>query len=72
MMWMGYQGYAYIITPSGLEEKAKVTVWFLKRKLEEHEEIQATIEQVKEDVADTGRLPRNTEWAYLSKNTDFP
>ncbi len=43
-------GYAYILTPSGLEEKANVTSRFLKRKLQEHEELTQEIEQLRKEV----------------------
>jgi EPS-associated MarR family transcriptional regulator len=32
-------GYAYLLTPSGIEEKSRLTFSFLKRKLIEYEEI---------------------------------
>ncbi len=44
------KAYAYILTPKGLEEKAKVTIGFLKRKMQEYEEIQEEIERLKEEV----------------------
>src|SRR5665647_1889486 len=31
------KGYAYLLTPKGIEEKAKITVQFLKIKIAEHE-----------------------------------
>ena len=31
------KGYAYLLTPRGIEEKAKITVQFLKIKIAEHE-----------------------------------
>ena len=43
-------GYAYILTPSGLEEKANVTVRFLKRKLEEHQAVKKEIEQLRSEI----------------------
>ncbi len=36
-------GYFYLLTPSGAEEKARVTVRFLKRKMQEYEEIKQQI-----------------------------
>jgi EPS-associated MarR family transcriptional regulator len=39
--------YAYVLTPQGIEEKAKVTSRFLLRKLEEHVEIEAEIVQIR-------------------------
>lgn len=38
--------YAYYLTPLGIEEKATVTVRFLKRKIKEHEEVQRVIEEL--------------------------
>ena len=55
------RAYAYYLTPQGIEGKARVTVNFLKRKLQEHKEIQVTIEQLKEDVAQTGRLAQKSD-----------
>jgi len=43
-------GYAYILTPSGVEEKANVTSQFLKQKLQEHEELTQEIEQLRKEV----------------------
>lgn len=42
--------YTYYLTPRGIEEKARVTLAFLKRKLKEHEELQAEIEQIRNEV----------------------
>ena len=53
--------YAYYLTPQGIEEKATVTVRFLKRKLEEHEEIQRTIEELRSEVSETGQLARRSK-----------
>lgn len=44
-------GYAYILTPSGVEEKLNVTMRFLKHKLEEHEQIQRDIDELREEVS---------------------
>ena len=38
--------YTYMLTPEGLEEKAKITLAFLKRKLSEYEEIKRQIEEI--------------------------
>jgi len=46
------KAYAYILTPEGLEEKALVTIRFLKRKIREYEEIQKEIEKLKKEVKD--------------------
>lgn len=39
--------YLYKLTPQGIEEKAKVTVRFLKAKMQEYEQLQAQIEQIR-------------------------
>ena len=39
--------YMYYLTPSGFEEKARVTYRFLKRKMQEYEEIKQEIERLK-------------------------
>lgn len=44
------QAYAYFLTPQGIEDKARVTVRFLKHKLAEHHELQAQIEQLRQEV----------------------
>ncbi|NRP15036.1 MarR family EPS-associated transcriptional regulator [Marinobacterium sp. xm-a-152] len=45
-------GYAYILTPEGVSEKAKITVRFLKRKMAEYELLQQEIEQLKFEVGE--------------------
>lgn len=45
-------GYAYILTPEGVSEKAKITVRFLKRKMAEYELLQQEIEQLKSEVGE--------------------
>lgn len=42
--------YAYILTPAGLEEKARITLGFLKRKEAEFEALQHEIEVLKGDL----------------------
>lgn len=42
--------YAYILTPTGIREKAAVTQRFLKRKLAEHEQLQQEIEELKREA----------------------
>ena len=44
--------YAYFLTPKGIEDKAGTTVRFLKRKLAEHEELTAEIEELRRAVKD--------------------
>ena len=44
--------YVYMLTPTGLEEKASVTYRFLKRKLQEYEEIKDELERLKAETAE--------------------
>ena len=43
-------GYAYLLTPSGIEEKSRLTVSFLKRKLIEYELLKKEIAQLELDA----------------------
>ena len=42
--------YAYLLTPHGIEEKARMTVAFLKYKTQEYERLRAEIEDLKHEV----------------------
>ena len=42
-------GYVYILTPTGLAEKAAITHRFLQRKMEEYEALKAEIQVLKEE-----------------------
>ncbi len=42
--------YLYFLTPLGIEEKAKTTYRFLKRKIEEYERLEIEIQQLKKEV----------------------
>ena len=54
-------GYAYLLTPPGISEKAILTGSFLKRKLQEYEAIKAEIKALKLDIETDHYLkPRNT------------
>ena len=37
--------YAYVLTPRGISEKTKLTLAFMKRKIEEYEELRKEIEK---------------------------
>jgi EPS-associated MarR family transcriptional regulator len=43
--------YMYLLTPSGIEEKASITMRFLKRKVEEHDALLKEIEVLRQDIA---------------------
>jgi len=45
------RAYLYHLTPRGIEDKAKVTARFLKRKLEEYEALKREVEQLQREAA---------------------
>ena len=45
--------YAYVFTPKGLREKAKITGRFLKRKVREYETLKDEIEQLRHEVSES-------------------
>ena len=48
--------YAYLLTPGGIEEKARMTVYFLKYKVQEYERLRAEIEELQREAAQKGLL----------------
>jgi MarR family transcriptional regulator, temperature-dependent positive regulator of motility len=48
--------YAYLLTPAGLEEKSRITLAFLRRKVAEYETLEREIEQLRGDLK-AGRIP---------------
>lgn len=46
--------YVYKLTPTGIEEKANVTVRFLKKRMREYEAIHAEIEQLRKEIKTGG------------------
>jgi EPS-associated MarR family transcriptional regulator len=42
-------GYVYLLTPSGITEKARLTGRFLQRKLTEYDALKAEIEELKRE-----------------------
>ena len=42
--------YAYLLTPAGLEDKTRITMAFLKRKVAEYEALEKEIEQLRGDL----------------------
>jgi EPS-associated MarR family transcriptional regulator len=46
-------GYIYVLTPSGLAEKALITQRFLKSKMDEYEALKLEIEVLKSEVTGT-------------------
>ncbi|MEN1957899.1 MarR family EPS-associated transcriptional regulator [Luteimonas changyuni] len=46
--------YAYLLTPSGIEAKAKLTQAFLTHKMGEYDRLRAEIEDLREELGDGG------------------
>ena len=42
--------YLYVLTPRGLEAKAKISMHFLKRKISEYDALRAEIDQLKREI----------------------
>jgi len=53
--------YAYLLTPHGVEEKARMTVRFLKYKMQEYEQLRAEIKELKREAEQTGLLENTHE-----------
>jgi EPS-associated MarR family transcriptional regulator len=49
-------GYAYLLTPKGVDEVARMTVVFLRCKMREYEQLSNEIEILKREAADRGLL----------------
>ncbi len=48
--------YAYLLTPHGVEEKARITVQFLKYKVQEYEHLRKEIEELQREAKEQGLL----------------
>jgi len=53
--------YAYLLTPRGVEEKARITVHFLKYKVREYERLRSEIEELKREAEQKGLLENTHE-----------
>ena len=42
--------YIYLLTPKGIEKKAKLTIEFLKTKIKEYQILQEEIEMLRQDI----------------------
>jgi hypothetical protein len=49
-------GYAYILTPAGVNEKARLTARFLRRKLDEYEALREEIALLQREVNDASEV----------------
>ena len=45
------RAYLYVLTPQGIEAKAKISVQFLRRKISEYEALKAEIDQLQQELA---------------------
>jgi EPS-associated MarR family transcriptional regulator len=50
-------GYVYLLTPSGIAEKAALTSVFLKRKMEEHEALKVEIAILRSEIEKEEKIP---------------
>ena len=55
--------HAYILTPSGIEAKARLTAGFLRRKMAEYEALRAELESLQAEVKQTASGPNDPEAA---------
>ena len=53
--------YAYLLTPRGVEDKARITVGFLKHKMQEYEQLKKEIEELKREAEQNGLLENVNE-----------
>ena len=60
--------YTYLLTPKGLEEKGKLTLRFLKRKLSEYEEIKKQIRELHYEVEEDGLDNSGSELSIAVKS----
>lgn len=51
------RAYLYVLTPEGIEAKMRISLAFLKRKIEEYEVLEREIEELQEDVRDATDVP---------------
>ena len=58
-------GYVYLLTPSGIAEKAAITGRFLRRKLQEYEDLRAEIESLNTELS---KVPEVSEVSSLANN----
>jgi len=49
-------GYVYLLTPSGIAEKAFLTGRFLQRKLKEYEEMRTEIDSLRSEAAEVAEV----------------
>jgi EPS-associated MarR family transcriptional regulator len=50
------RAYLYVLTPAGIESKAKITIGFLQRKVEEYQRLKFEIEELQKEVRNNGGI----------------
>lgn len=53
--------YAYLLTPRGMEQKARMTIEFLQYKVQEYERLRTEIEELKQEAKQKGLLEKVEE-----------
>jgi EPS-associated MarR family transcriptional regulator len=53
--------YLYVLTPQGMEAKARATYRFLRQKMEEYERLQAEIQRLAQEVRESGIPPDTSQ-----------
>ena len=53
--------YAYLLTPAGVDAKARITVQFLKNKLQEYERLRIEIEMLQREAVQKSLLEKTHE-----------
>ncbi len=51
--------YKYLLTPSGIEEKGRLAIQFLKKKVKEYDQLQEEIRQLEEEVGELKNSSQN-------------
>jgi EPS-associated MarR family transcriptional regulator len=62
--------YAYKLTPRGIEEKASVTVRFLKKKIKEYEQLQQDIDELRKESLKTEQFSELNEGSAYREYQD--
>ena len=62
--------YAYKLTPKGIEEKTSVTVRFLKKKINEYEQLQKEIDELRKESINTAQLTKLNEGPTSGEHQD--
>lgn len=48
------KGYMYLLTPNGMAEKARLTVEYLRRKMDEYEKLRRELDELKQELSIPG------------------